>query len=129
MEWTFTFDDSEPKLNLRIKEWEVLALKYIWSENTKGTTTKEVWDGVKEALGETRTISRASIILFLNKMAKAGILDVRFEPGKGGFHGVYSLKMNEKEYQKHIIRLIIDSMKKNYPDEFLEVIKEHAYSI
>jgi len=98
MEWLFTFDDSEPKLILNIKEWEVLALKYLWYEKYEGATTKEVWDGVNKALGPTGTISRTSIIIFLNKMAKAGILDIKFESGKGGFHGVYSPKMNEKYF-------------------------------
>jgi len=53
-----------------------------------------------------------------------GVLDYEERSGKGGYHRVYFPKMDETGYRKHILREVIESMERDFPEETKEVIKE-----
>jgi len=120
----FTFDPSQPGLRKIIREHEELALRYLWYEKSSGATTREVWIAVNEKLGEGKSKSRATIINFLATMADEGVLKVREETGKGGYHGVYTPKLDEKEYVKYVVRTVHESLMRDFPEATREAVEE-----
>jgi len=58
---------------------------------------------VNEELSEGKSISRASIIFYLNR--------------------IYITKLDESGYKKYIVRTLLESVVKDYPKETKEVIK------
>ncbi len=117
------FDASRSNLRKVLKKHEEYALRYFWDEEYGKGTTKQVYDYVSGKL-EEETISRATIINFLAYMAELGVLEVSQESGKGGYHAVYTVGMGEVEFRKYILKTVIDSMMKDYPEETLSVIKQ-----
>ena len=85
-----------------------------------------MWRAVSERLGEGRSISRASVIFFLNYMVDDGVLGFRDATGKGGHHRVYVIKLDEKGYRKYLLRTVIESMMWDFPEETREVIREYG---
>lgn len=120
----FKFDTSKPGLRKTLKEYEELALRHIWEVGDKGANSRETWRHVNERLGEGRTISRASVIFHLNRMVDQGVLGYRDATGKGGHHRIYVPKMDEKGYRRYLLRTVIESMKRDFPDETMEVLRE-----
>ena len=68
----FKFDPSKPGLRKTLREWEELALRSMWDLREDGAKSKTVWERVNEELGEGKSISRASIIVFLEKLEAQG---------------------------------------------------------
>ena len=79
---------------------------------------------INEKLGESRTISRATIIQFLRAMDEIGILESREVSGKGGRYPIYTAKMDEKEFQRQVARTIIDSLMRDFPQITVKVLKD-----
>lgn len=117
------FDSTGKGLLKVLKDYQEEALRFVWSSG-EGVISREVWEHVNEALEGEKTISRASIINFLNGMVEEGVLISREESGKGGYHAVYTSKMDEKAFVSHVARTIIDSMMRDFPEETKEVLKE-----
>ena len=61
-------DPSKQGLEKVLKNYQTEALKIIWKHNGDGLTSREVYDRVNIRLGEGKSVSRASIINFLNAM-------------------------------------------------------------
>ena len=78
---------------------------------------------MNERLEEGKTISRASVIMYLNRMVDEGVLGFRDATGKGGHHRIYITKLDESGYKKYIVRTLLESVAKDYPMETKEVIK------
>jgi len=62
------------------------------------------------------TVSRASVINYLKKLAESGIIYREEEPGKGGYHGVYSAKLSFEEILTHIVTSAMDTLLAAFPD-------------
>jgi predicted transcriptional regulator len=123
----YSFDASESGLRKTLKEYQEIALRYLWSVGEEGAGSGSTWTHVKQMLAEkNESISRASIIIFLNDMVDQGVLSYEMESGKGGWHRVYKPAMDEQEYRRHILRTVIDSMMREYPEETTGVLKEFA---
>jgi predicted transcriptional regulator len=71
-----------------------------------------------------KTISRASVINFLEAMREAGVLKGDERTGKGGHRWIYSPAMNEAEFKQHIARNILESLLRNFPEETAEAVKK-----
>ena len=61
----FKFDPSQPGLRKTLREREELALRSMWDLREDGANSRIVWERVNEELSEGKSISRASIIVFL----------------------------------------------------------------
>jgi len=120
----FSFDPSKTGLRKTLREYEELAIRYIWSVGEEGAGSGKVWDHVIEGLDEGKSISRASIIFFLNRMVDQGVLSWRDATGKGGHHKIYYTKLDESEYRKYLARTIIGSLMQDFPEETQEIISE-----
>ena len=121
---SFKFDPSKQGLRKTLKKYEEVGLKYVWSQGEKGAGSGKTWKAVSEALGPDKSISRASVIFFLNRMADQGVLDFRTATGKGGHHRVYYPIMDERGYKKHLLKTVVESLMRDFPEETKEAMKE-----
>jgi predicted transcriptional regulator len=81
---------------------------------------------VSEGLGEGKSISWASIILFLRRMEGQGVLGSWDTSKKRGHYKVYYLLMDEKEYRIHMIKTMVESMMRDFPEETREALNENV---
>jgi hypothetical protein len=119
-----TFDTKAEGLSKVLRDYQEKALRFIW-ESEKGVNSRLVWLHVNEAFGGVQTISRASIINFLNAMVDEGVLDYEERSGKGGYHRVYLSKLDESGFRKAMAKSVISSLMRDFPEETNEVLKKH----
>ena len=119
----FKFNPAETGLRKTLREYEEIALRYIWSLDEEGAGSGKAWEHVNKELEEGKSISRASIIGYLNRMVDEGVLGFRDATGKGGHHRIYITKLDERGYKKYIVRTLLESTMKDYPHETKEVLK------
>lgn len=112
----FKFDPEKSGLRKTLREYEELALRYIWSVGEEGAGSGETWNAVNEKLGEDRRISRASIIFFLNRMVDQGVLNFRDATGKGGHHRIYYPKLDERGYKMYVVKTLYKSVVRDFPE-------------
>ncbi len=117
------FNPAETGLRKTLREYEEIALRYIWKVGDEGAGSGKTWIHVNEELGEGKSISRASIINYLNRMVDEGVLGFRDATGKGGHHRIYITKLDESGYKKYIVKTLLDSVAKDYPKETEEVLQ------
>jgi Fe2+ or Zn2+ uptake regulation protein len=109
------YDTSEKGLRSVLKGYQEIALRVIWA-SPEGLGSRAVMDRVNAGL-KGETISRASVINFLEAMREAGVLKGVEKTGKGGHRWVYSPAMDESEFKQHIARTILESLMKDFPEE------------
>ena len=119
----FMFDPSKTGLRKTLREYEELALRYVWETGDEGAGSGSAWSAVNERLEEGKTISRASIIFFLNRMVDQGVLSWRDATGKGGHHKIYITKLDENGYKKYVVRTLLESVTKDFPEATEEALK------
>jgi len=108
-------DLSKTGYEMFFKDWQVESLRYLWRVQPGGANSRAVWLNVNESL--RGSISRASIINYLNDMVDEGLLTYTETTGKGGYQRVYTIKYGETEFKQHIAGLIISKLLKEYPQE------------
>jgi len=118
------FDPNAAGLHKVFRDYQVEAMRLLWETGNEGVTSNVVHLNVNDRLGGGKSISRASIINFLNAMVDEGVLDYVEEPGKGGYHRVYSPKMDERGFGKTLAKSVIESMMRDFPEETTEVIRD-----
>ena len=122
MNGNIEYDTAESGLRAVLKDYQELALGAIWA-SPEGLGSKAVWDRVNAEL-KPNTISRASVINFLESMRKKGVLKGVERTGKGGHRWVYSPSMNEAEFKQFIAKTILVSLMRNFPEETAEAVKK-----
>jgi predicted transcriptional regulator len=120
----FKFDHEKEGLRKTLKEYEEVALRYVWSLGEEGVGSGKTWAITNERLELGKTVSRASVIFFLNRMVDQGVLNYRSATGKGGHHRVYYSMLDEKSYKKHVLKTIVESLMRDFPDETREALGE-----
>lgn len=119
---TLIFNPANDDLSKIFKDYQEEAIKFVWEVGEQGTISREVWTKVNERL-VGKTISRASIINFLNAMVDEGVLDYNERTGKGGYHRVYRPKLDEPSFKRFVAQVTISSLMRDYPKETKEAIK------
>jgi predicted transcriptional regulator len=119
----FKFNPAEKGLRKTLREYEEIALRYIWSVGDEGAGSGKTWEHVNKELSEGKSISRASIIMYLNRMVDEGVLGFRDATGKGGHHRIYITKLDENGYKKYVVRTILESVSRDFPKETEDVLK------
>ena len=121
----WTFETFENGLETVWKEYQVIVMRYLWAleEGEEGAGSGKSWEATNLVLKKRgRSISRASIIFFLNDMVDEGILNYRERTGKGGHHRIYSPALDETGFKEYLARHIISKLMKEFPDETKKVI-------
>ena len=124
MQFDFKYDTSKRGLHTLLKDYENEALKVMWVLPDKQFSSREVWEAVNVRLGDKKTISRASIINFLQYLAEARILEINSITGKGGHRGLYKQKYTETEFKKLVAEILIERLQKNFPGETREALEK-----
>ncbi len=120
----FKFDHEKEGLSKTLKEYEEIALRYVWSIGEEGVGSGKLWAITNERLGPDKTVSRASVIFFMNRMVDQGVLDYRTGTGKGGHHRIYFPLLDEWGYKKHLLKTIVESLMRDFPEETREALGE-----
>ena len=123
----FKFDPSQPMLRKTLKEYEEKALRYLWDTGEEGAKSLLIWKVVNERLNPGGSISRASIIVAMNRFVDQGVLGFREGTGKGGYHRVYYPLMDEKGYKKYVIKTMVESLLRDFPEETKDVLNEFSH--
>ena len=122
---SFVLDPKASGLSKVLKDYQREALRCIWKSESMGLTSRMVHSYVNERLDGGKSISRTSIINFLNVMVDEGVLDYVEESGKGGYHRVYSAKLDEAGFKRALAESFVSSLMKDFPEETRGVIKEY----
>jgi hypothetical protein len=109
------YDVSQAGLATVLKDYQELALRVIWG-SSEGTNSRTVWLETNKAL-KTSTISRASIINFLEAMREMSVLSGEERTGKGGHHWVYRAAMDEAGFKLFIASTLLESLMRDFPNE------------
>jgi len=117
-------DPSKNGFEKVLRDYQIEALKMVWSNGETGVTSREVYQYVNKALIGVKTISRASIINFLNSMCDEKVLNYVEETCKGGMRRKYSTGLDEDEFKKYIAKTVVESLLKDFPDETMDALKE-----
>jgi len=122
----FRFDPAGEGLGKVLRDYQEEALRFVWARGGAGANSREAWRHVNEALPGKRSISRASIINFLNDMCGEGVLNYTVETCKGGSRRVYTPRLSEEGFRLHVAEAVMGSLLGDWPDE---TIKAFATSI
>jgi len=122
---TLIFNPDSDGLSKVFRDYQEEALRLVWNIGSEGVISREVWIQVNQNL-DGKTISRASIINFLNSLVDEGVLDFEERTGKGGYHRVYRPRLDENEFKKYLAETVISSLMKDFPTETKEVVKAFA---
>ncbi len=101
-------------------------MRYIWKIGEEGAGSGKCWEATNLVLKESgKSISRASIIFFLNDMVDEGVLKYVERTGKGGHHRVYSPVFDETGFKVHLAGKIISRLFEVWPEATREAIEVH----
>ena len=109
------YDVSETGLKAVLKEWQIKAMEVVWG-SPDGANSRTVWMETNKAL-KSESISRASVINFLNDMKELGVLTGDDCTCKGGHHWIYKAAMDEAGFKQFIATTLLDSLMRDFPEE------------
>lgn len=89
------------------------AYKFLEERNirTSGKGTK--------SRDSSTSVSRASVINFLNDMVDQDLLNYDVKSGKGGYHRIYQLILTREVFAHEIIGVFVDKLAEAFPKEFM----------
>lgn len=87
-------------------------------------SSRDIWVKTNVDLAGTSTISRASIINFLNAMVDIGVLSYHEITGKGGHRRIYAPMYDEEGTKAYLANMIIQKMYTEWPAATREAIKK-----
>ena len=93
-------DISKTGLNMLFKDWQIPIVKLLMGDRhtiANPLRSREAWIYINDLLPEGESISRASVIFFLQDLQDDGWLNSRKQTGKGGHHDVYWKKASLDE--------------------------------
>jgi predicted transcriptional regulator len=117
----FVYDASKTGFNAVLRDWQIKVMQIIWNK-PEGIISRIAHQEVNQAL-KGETISRASVINFLEDMREMGVFTGREESGKGGYHWIYSPAMDEEGFKTFIVQKLITSLMESFPEETKEVFR------
>jgi hypothetical protein len=100
-------DLSETGLGMFFKPYQISSLELLWSSE-EILSSRQVWEQVNMRL--PGSISRASIINFLNASVENGLLDYVEITGKGGYRRLYSSKLDRPETTSFLSQVVKDCL-------------------
>jgi len=115
---------SKDGLEKVLRDYQIQALRMVWENPDKGVTSREVYAYVNKALEGVKTVSRASIINFLNSMCDDGVLTYEEETCKGGMRRKYFPGLDEEGFKKYIGKTVFESLLRDFPDQTIDALCE-----
>lgn len=125
--WRLKADKSTPDdWRAIFQEYQIQALHVVYA-HPEGAVSRSVWISVNTLLQPGGSISRASIINFLNDCVDNDILDFEEQTGKGGYHRVYKPRMTWSEFEDLVIWRFIEKLMLIFPEH--EDLKKRAEAL
>ena len=122
---TVTFNTNEKGLLTVMKDYQVVAMRHLWSlEEGIGASSRDVWVASNVALRDIKTISRASIINFLNAMVDDGLLGFHEITGKGGHRRIYKALFDGEGSKLFLAMVILKTMGDEWPSATKKVLNK-----
>ena len=113
-ESNLTIDLAHEGLALVFKDYQVLIMKNLWETGT-GQSSRDAWVKANEDMRRDKnirdSISRASVINFLNAMVDEGVLGYHEITGKGGHRKIYKANMTEKEFWEYVTKVSSEKLR------------------
>ena len=98
-------DMSKDGLSMFFKPYEVRGWDRVWNASkSKPVGSSDVFEYINFGLGPGKTISRASVILFLNRQVDLKFMGWKDATGKGGHRRLYYPLVNMTELTLAISR-------------------------
>jgi hypothetical protein len=105
-------DMARDGLYMFFKPYEVLGWDRVWnSSESKPVGSFDVFKHIKFGLGPGKTISRASVIFFLNRQVDLGFMAWKDATGKGGHRRLYYPLVNMTELTLAISRRMAEKIR------------------
>ena len=118
-------DTAQTGIPSIFREYEWIAIGHIYKKRT-GITSKSTFDYVNRF----KKISRASIIIFLNRLVNSRVIDNGEESGKGGFHAVHKVLVEREDLPRLITLDTLKTLRSVFPeDPFLMDVQHTAQAI
>jgi hypothetical protein len=121
---TLTINTEEQGLLMFLRPYQEIALQCIWESND-GKSSRQVWDFVNQKL-VNESISRASIINFLNQMVDDEMLNYETTTGKGGHRRIYYQKYDPSEFKQKLAEITLKALKESFPEETKKALASHS---
>jgi len=104
------------------RPYQEVIMDYLW--RTPGHwVSSVVWERANDVLWKTgSSISRASVINFLNRMVDEGVLIYREETGKGGARRLYTPVHSKSEFKKWLANHAMTRLLEEFPAETAAVL-------
>ena len=118
-----TFDTKEEGFRTVVKNYQEIALRYLWSLDGGDASSRDVWVNVNKDLMGKSTISRASIINFMNHMVDEGAVKYHEITGKGGHRRIYSSQYDEEGTKRYMTKKIISKLLETWPEATKDTIE------
>lgn len=117
-------DLNQSGLALIFKDYQEEAMKLIWGDvkylgskkenGNKEFSSREVWDHLNRTVttipASRDSISRASVINFLNAMCDEGVLGFHEITGKGGHRRIYQAHLSKTQFWGRVTILTIKKL-------------------
>ena len=125
--WSFeTFRDGFRTI---WNEYQIIAMRHLWNVGDEGAGSGKTWEATNLVLKEKeQSISRASIIFFLNDMVDEGVLKYVERTGKGGHHRIYRPAFSETAFKEYLVKQIISKLIQEFPDATQTVLGKQKVS-
>ncbi len=109
------------------KDWEVKVLALIPNGDIAPIGSRFVWEQTnnylqKDSGNAVQSISRASVINFLEKLRKLNLLKGILATGKGGKRFMYKYHSNRNLFNEQVSAKLIGSLVEEYPDVNMMVL-------
>lgn len=101
-------DTNNQGLETVLKDYQAVSMQLIWEGGNY--SSRDVWKEVNNRM--PTTISRASIINFLNAMVEDGALGYTEITGKGGHRRIYTAAKTEQEFWLWLIATANSTLKR-----------------
>ncbi|MBU0778034.1 hypothetical protein KKF82_07230, partial [Patescibacteria group bacterium] len=102
------------------RHYQEVAFRYLWNLDGEGASSRDIWVNVNKAMmtdpSQRDSISRASIINFMNHMVDEGAVAYYEITGKGGHRRIYSAKYDEEGFKRYMAEKIISKMLEVWPE-------------
>lgn len=106
--FSLKLDLSETGMKMFFKPYQIVVLDVLYN-NPDGLNSRQVWQKTNDEI--PNSISRASIINFLNSLVDLEILEYKEVSGKGGYRRIYWHQYSKKDLAKFLSNEVINALK------------------
>ncbi len=110
-------DTSKMGLSKFFRDHELEVLRVFWETPGQVHTSKDVWEAVNKRLNE-ESVSRATIINFLESVAEMGLIERDTDTCRGGHRGLYVNFKTEIDVQKLLIERLFRDIQRDFSLDF-----------